>query len=194
MKNKKILFGICGSFCNHAAVFEQLKRICIDNDVQVIVTENVYTMDTRFHSAKQFLNELENVTKHEVWHTLVEAEKVGPIYHFDLMVVAPMTSTVLSKFKNGMYDNSVVLAMKAHLRNNGKVVIGVASNDVLSISGNNLFSVLNFKNVYSLPFYQDNPFLKANSIISEWTLLEETMEYAMEGKQIQPLLLERNIQ
>ena len=194
MKNKKILFGICGSFCNYAAVFEQLKRICIDNDVQVIVTENVYTMDTRFHSAKQFLNELENVTKHEVWHTLVEAEKVGPIYHFDLMVVAPMTSTVLSKFKNGMYDNSVVLAMKAHLRNNGKVVIGVASNDVLSISGNNLFSVLNFKNVYSLPFYQDNPFLKANSIISEWTLLEETMEYAMEGKQIQPLLLERNIQ
>lgn len=194
MKNKKILFGICGSFCNHAAVFEQLKRICIDNDVQVIVTENVYTMDTRFHSAKQFLNELVNVTKHEVWHTLVEAEKVGPIYHFDLMVVAPMTSTVLSKFKNGMYDNSVVLAMKAHLRNNGKVVIGVASNDVLSISGNNLFSVLNFKNVYSLPFYQDNPFLKANSIISEWTLLEETMEYAMEGKQIQPLLLERNIQ
>ena len=194
MKNKKILFGICGSFCNHAAVFEQLKRICIDNDVQVIVTENVYTMDTRFHSAKQFLNELENVTKHEVWHTLVEAEKVGPIYHFDLMVVAPMTSTVLSKFKNGMYDNSVVLAMKAHLRNNWKVVIGVASNDVLSISGNNLFSVLNFKNVYSLPFYQDNPFLKANSIISEWTLLEETMEYAMEGKQIQPLLLERNIQ
>ena len=194
MKNKKILFGICGSFCNHAAVFEQLKRICIDNDVQVIVTENVYTMDTRFHSAKQFLNELENVTKHEVWHTLVEAEKVGPIYHFDLMVVAPMTSTVLSKFKNGMYDNSVVLAMKAHLRNNGKVVIGVASNDVLSISGNNLFSVLNFKNVYSLPFYQDNPFLKANSIISEWTLLEETMEYAFMSKQIQPLLIERRIE
>lgn len=105
-----------------------------------------------------------------------------------------MTSTVLSKLKNGMYDNSVVLAAKAHLRNNRKIVIGVSSNDALSVSGSNLFTLLNFKNIYSVPFYQDNPYNKANSIVSEWTLLEETIEYALENKQIQPLLLERNIQ
>lgn len=194
MKNKKILFGICGSFCNHAYVLEEIKKLCIDNDVQIIVTENVYTLDTRFHSANDFICELKKITGKDVWHTLVEAEKVGPIYTFDIMVIAPMTSTVLSKLKNGMYDNSVVLAAKAHLRNNRKIVIGVSSNDALSVSGSNLFTLLNFKNIYSVPFYQDNPYNKANSIVSEWTLLEETIEYALENKQIQPLLLERNIQ
>lgn len=194
MKDKKILFGICGSFCNHAYILEELKKISMYNYVQVIVTENVYTLNTRFHDAKEFIEDLERISGHEIWHTLVEAEKVGPIYKFDIMVIAPMTSTVMSKLKNGIYDNPVVLAAKAHLRNEGKIVIGISSNDVLSISGVNLFSLLNYKNIYSIPFYQDNPYVKPNSIVSEWSLLEETMEYAFMSKQIQPLLIERRIE
>lgn len=194
MKNKKILFGISGSFCNHAYILEELKKICVHNYIQIIVTDNVYCMDTRFHSAVDFINDLKKISGNEIWHSLEEAEKVGPIYKFDIMVIAPMTSTVLSKLKNGIYDNSVVLAAKAHLRNGGKLVVGVSSNDVLSISGTNLFALLNYKNIYSIPFYQDNPYVKPNSIISEWTLIEETIEFALQNKQIQPIILERKVE
>lgn len=194
MKNKKILFGVSGSFCNHAYVFEEIKKLCIHNDVQIIVSENVFNLDTRFHDASIFIKQLEEISNHEVWHTIVEAEKVGPIYYFDLMVIAPLTSTVLSKLKNGIYDHPLTLAAKAHLRNNRKLVLAVSSNDLLSISGVNLFSVLNFKNIYIVPFYQDNPYVKPHSLISEWSLIEATMEYALEGKQIQPLLLERKVE
>lgn len=194
MKNKKILFGICGSFCNHSYILDEIKKLCVYNDVQIIVSENVYTLDTRFHDAKPFIETLESISGHEVWHTLVEAEKVGPILPFDIYVIAPMTATVLSKLKNGIYDHPITLSAKAHLRNNKIVVIAVASNDLLSISGPNLLSILNFKNIYCVPIYQDNPYLKPYSMISEWSLIEDTMDFAIEGKQIQPLLLERKIE
>lgn len=194
MKDKKILFGICGSFCNHAYIIEEVKKLAICNEVQIVVSENVYTLDTRFHDAKSFIDELEKITGYKVWHTLVEAEKVGPMNYHDIFVIAPMTATVLAKFKNGIYDHPITLCAKAMLRNHKKIVIGVASNDLLSISGSNLMDVLNFKNVFAIPFYQDNPFLKPTSLVSEWLLLEDSMDYALEGKQIQPLLLQRSIE
>ncbi|NBK97206.1 MAG: dipicolinate synthase subunit B [Erysipelotrichia bacterium] len=194
MKNKKILFGVCGSFCNHAYIIDEIKKLSIFNDVQVIVSENVYQMDTRFHKAKAFIQELSDITKNDVWHTLSEAEKVGPMNIFDIYVIAPMTSNILAKLKNGIYDSPITLAAKAMLRNQRNLVIGVASNDLLGISGSNLFSLLNYKNIYSLPFYQDNPYLKPNSLISEWSLLEDTLDYAIQSLQIQPLLLQRCIE
>lgn len=194
MKNKKILFGICGSFCNHSYIIDEVRKLSIANDVQIVVSENVYTMDTRFHDAKEFIAQLCTITKNDVWHTLAEAERVGPMNVFDIYVIAPMTSNMLSKLKNGIYDSPITLAAKAILRNDKKVVIGIASNDLLGISGSNLFTVLNYKNIYSLPFYQDNPYLKPNSLISEWTLLEDTLDYAMKGLQIQPLILQRCVE
>ena len=193
MKKNKILLGISGSFCNHETILKEIRKLVIDYDIQIIVSDNVYTLDTRFHDALPFIKELETCTNHEVWHTLVEAEKVGPMYGFDLMVIAPMTGTVLSKLKNGIYDNPVTLAAKAHLRNGKNVVIAVSSNDLLSISGVNLFTVLNYKNIYCVPFYQDNPYVKPNSLTSEWSLLESTIEAALINKQIQPILLERKV-
>lgn len=189
----KILLGICGSFCNHEMILTELKKLVIVYDVQIIVSENVYSMDTHFHDALPFIKKLEMYSNHEVWHTLVEAEKVGPMYGFDLMVIAPMTGTVLSKLKNGIYDNPVTLAAKAHLRNGKNVLIAISSNDLLSISGVNLFTIINYKNIYCVPFYQDNPYVKPNSLTSEWSLLESSIEAALVNKQIQPLLLERKI-
>lgn len=194
MKNKKILFGICGSFCNHSYIIDEIKKLCIANDIQIIVSENVYKMDTRFHDADEFIEQLNVITQNEVWHTLTEAERVGPMNVFDIYVIAPMTSNMLSKLKNGIYDSPITLAAKAMLRNDKKVVIGMASNDLLGISGSNLLALLNYKNIYSLPFYQDNPYLKPNSLISEWSLLEDTLDYAMNSKQIQPLILQRCIE
>lgn len=194
MKNKKILFGICGSFCNHAYIVDEIKKLVISNEVQVVVSENVYKMDTRFHNAKEFIDQLAIITQNEVWHTLSEAERVGPMNVFDIYVIAPMTSNMLSKLRNGIYDSPITLAAKAMLRNDKKVIIGVASNDLLGISGSNLLALLNYKNIYSLPFYQDNPYLKPNSLISEWTLLEDTLDYAILSQQIQPLILQRCIE
>ena len=194
MRNKKILFGICGSFCNHAYILSQLKSLCISNDIQIIVSKNVYEMDTRFHKANSFLDELEQISGNEVWHTLQEAERVGPMNCFDLYVIAPLTSTMLSRLKNGIYDSPISLAAKAMLRNDKDILVGIASNDVLGISGVNLFMLLNYKHFYAVPFYQDNHYLKPNSLVSEWDLLEDTMDYALNKKQIQPLFLERHVE
>lgn len=193
MKNKKILLGICGSFCNHGSILIELEKLCVNNDVQVVVSENVFTLNTRFHTAIEFINKIKEITKHEVWHTLVEVEKVGPLNNYDIYAIAPLSASVLAKLCYGIYDHPISLCAKAMLRNNRIVVIGIASNDVLSISGKNLMSVLNYKNIYCIPFYQDDPFGKPNSIISEWNLLEDTLDKAMEHIQIQPLMLQRNI-
>ena len=112
MKNKHILFGICGSFCNHHAILKQLKKLCVHNDVQVIVSENVYTCDTRFFDHSDFLKTLETISAHKVWHTIIEAESVGPTNQHDIMVIAPMSATVAAKLANGIYDHPITLAAK----------------------------------------------------------------------------------
>lgn len=193
MKNKRILFCICGSFCNHEQVLHQLKELALLNDVQIVVSENVYYLDTRFHEACEFIEELEHISTHEVWHTLVEVERIGPLNCYDICVVAPTTATVLSKLNHGIYDHPITLAVKAMLRNGKNIVIGAASNDLLGISGCNFFELMSKKHIYIVPFYQDNPYVKPTSLVSEWNLLEETMDLAICDKQIQPLLLQRGI-
>lgn len=189
MKDKRILFGICGSFCNHAKVLKQLEILCVSNDVQIIVSENVYTCDTRFYKAMDFLIRLKELSGHSIIHTIVEAEKVGPMNTFDLMVIAPMTATVASKLVHGSYDHPVTLGAKAMLRNKKNVVFGIATNDGLSISGANIFTLINFKNIYVIPFRQDAPFEKERSIVSDWDLLIETCEHALDNHQLEPILL-----
>ena len=107
MENKRILFGICGSFCNHAAVLEQLTALCERNDVTAVVSENVYRCSTRFFDREVFLGKVKDVTKHDIIHTIVEAEKVGPSNAYDIMVIAPMTATVAAKMAHGIYDHPV---------------------------------------------------------------------------------------
>ncbi len=193
MKNKRILFCICGSFCNHEHVLKQIRELTLLNDVQIVVSEKVYYLDTRFHEAHEFIEELEHISSHEVWHTLVEVERVGPLNYYDLCVVAPMTATVLSKLNHGIYDHPVTLAVKAMLRNGKNIVIGAASNDLLGISGCNFLELMSKKHIFVVPFYQDNPYVKPTSLVSEWSLLEETMDMALSNKQIQPLLLQRRV-
>lgn len=190
MENKRILFGICGSFCNHAAVLEQLTSLCERNDVTAVVSEAVYNNSTRFFKREEFLGKLRNATKHEIIHTIVEAEKVGPSNAYDIMVIAPMTATVAAKMAHGIYDHPVTLSAKAMIRNQKTIVFGIATNDGLGISAPNIFSLICMKHFYVIPFRQDAPFSKAGSIISDWTLLEKTMDQAIDERQIQPILLE----
>lgn len=189
MKNKKILFGICGSFCNHKAVLTELELLCKENDVQVVVSENVYTCSTRYFDKDVFLEKIKNATKHEIIHTIVEAEKVGPTNAYDIMVIAPMTATVAAKMAQGIYDHPVTLSAKAMIRNLKPVVYGIATNDGLGISAQNVFSLMNMKHFYVIPFRQDAPFQKERSIVSKWNLLEKTLDCALENQQLQPILL-----
>lgn len=189
MENKKILFGICGSFCNHKVMLHQLEQLCKHNDIKIVVSENVYTCDTRFFHHADFIEQLRKLSGKDVIHTIVEAEKVGPSNAYDLMVIAPMTATVASKLALGIYDHPVTLAAKAMLRNNKDIVFGIATNDGLSMSGKHIFSLMNYKHFYVIPFRQDAPFEKERSIVSKWELLEATCDMALVHRQLQPILL-----
>ena len=90
MKNQHILFGICGSFCNHAAVLKEFEKLCEENDVQAVVSENVFTCNTRFFQHEDFISRLEKASHKPVIHTIVEAEKVGPSNAYDIMIIAPI--------------------------------------------------------------------------------------------------------
>lgn len=188
MNNKKILFGICGSFCNHQVVFNQLQHLCQNNDVEVIVSENVQTMDTRFHKASSFMQQLEQISHHRVLTSLSDAELIGQRNEHDFMIIAPMSATVCAKLTYGIYDHPITLAAKGILRNQKKIIFGFASNDGLSGSSFNLMTLLNRKQFYCIPFYQDDYVFKPHSLIAKWDLLEETCEKAMDNIQIQPII------
>lgn len=187
MKKLRILFGISGSFCNHAAVLKQLKLLCTQHDVEIIVSYSVYHFDTRFHPGTEWIRQLEELSGHKVLHTLLEAEQIGPLNHHDLMIIAPMTATVCAKLVHGIYDHPVVLAAKAMLRNQKTILFGFSSNDALSISGVNLMTLMNRKNFYALPMYQDDCLHKPHSLVARWDLLPEAIEAALQQHQLQPL-------
>lgn len=189
MENKHILFGISGSFCNHHAILKELEHLCEQNVVQCVVSENVFHCSTRYFNNKEFIALVEKITGKEVIHTIVEAEKVGPNNNFDIMVIAPMTASVAAKLAHGIYDHPITLAAKAMIRNHKNIVFGIASNDGLGISGSNVMHLLALKNIYAIPFRQDDPFKKERSIVAEWTLLETSLEAALQHKQLQPLIL-----
>lgn len=189
MENKRILVGISGSFCNHAHVLKQFASLAKRNDLYFVVSENVYTCNTRFFKAQDFLSRLQELTTHPIVHDIVGAECFGPQIPVDIMVIAPMSATVAAKMVHGIYDHPVTLAAKAVLRNKKNVVFGIATNDGLGISGVNVFGLLNYKHFYAIPFRQDAPFKKERSIVAEWNLLEETCDKALLHQQIQPILL-----
>lgn len=193
VKQKRILVGICGSFCNLKTIVKQLKKLSEDNDLTFVVTENVFTCSTRFYQRDDFISILERMSDKPIIHTIVEAEKIGPDNCYDIMVVVPCTATQCAKFVHGIYDNALTLAMKAMIRNQKNVVIGFASNDGLGISGINLFHMFAMKYVYLLPIAQDAPMQKPMSVVACWEVLEDTIEQALENHQIQPILMEYRV-
>ena len=185
----KIAWGISGSYCNHQKVLNQIKQLITKGYfIQPIVSHNTIAYSTRFGDNEQFINDLQTITGNEVMSNIVESETIGPNCEFDVCVIAPCTATTISKLVHGDYDHSVTLCAKAILRNNLPLIIGIASNDILGISGENLMKLAQIKNIYIVPFYQDDYRQKPNSCISKWELIDKTISCALKGKQIQPLL------
>lgn len=189
LKNKKIGFAMCGSFCTFKRALEALESL-IDEGAEVfpIMSETSYKTDTRFGSAKFFIDEIESMTGKKIIKSVKEAEPIGPKNLLDLLIVLPCTGNSLAKIAGGIADTSVTMAIKAHLRNRKPVLIAVSTNDGLGTAAKNIGHLLNCKNMYFLPLAQDDCIKKPNSIVADFNKVIPAAKQALDGNQLQPLL------
>ena len=190
MENKTIGFAMCGSFCTHARAMEALEQVKARFErVVPIVSEVVADTDTRFGRAHDLMREMERICDHRVIATVKGAEPIGPQKLLDLLIIAPCTGNTLGKLAAGVTDTSVTMAAKAHLRNERPVLIAPSTNDGLSASAASIGALLPRKYIYFVPFGQDDHEKKPTSLVADFSLVADAAQAALEGRQLQPLLL-----
>jgi dipicolinate synthase subunit B len=183
-------YAFCGSFCTHKQSIDQMKILKSQGfDILPIMSENVYSTDTRFGEAKHLVEEVEKITQREVIHTIVDAEPLGPKIALDALMIAPCTGNTLAKIARGITDTAVTMTAKAHLRADRPLVIALCSNDALSANLQNISILLERKHVYFVPMKQDDPTRKPHSLIAEFSLAPETLFYALQNKQLRPIFI-----
>ena len=182
MENKKrIGFAMCGSYCTYSRAFEEAERLTEKYELIPIMSENAAETDSRFGAASENIKRLMQITGRHVVTTIAEAEPLGPREPMEAMVIAPCTGNTLAKLANGVTDTAVTMAAKAHLRNGRPLVIAFSTNDGLSGSAENIGRLLNRKNVYFVPFRQDDAAKKPRSLQSDFSLIDQTVEAALRG-------------
>jgi dipicolinate synthase subunit B len=189
MPKTRLGLAICGSYCTFDKILPIAESLAEAYELTVVLSEGSAETDTRFGRAEDFRTRLEAITGKPPIHTITGAEPIGPKKLFDVLAVAPCTGNTLAKLASGVTDSAVTMACKAHLRNGRPLVIAVSTNDGLSANAKNIGELLNRKNYYFVPFRQDDPAGKPCSLIAELALLQETVEAALEGRQLQPLVL-----
>lgn len=183
-------YAFCGSFCTHKRSLDELYSLKKQGyDVLPIMSENVYGTSTRFGTANELIDRVEEITGNKIIHTVVDAEPLGPKTVLDALVVAPCTGNTLAKMARGITDTAVTMAAKAHLRSDRPIVLALCSNDALSANLQSISILLERKNVFFVPMKQDDPSGKPHSLVCEFSLLNDTLKSAMLGKQIQPLFI-----
>ena len=186
----RIGFALTGSFCTFARVIQEVQKLTdAGHEVTPILSFAARDTDTRFGKAEDFSRQLEEITGRTPITTLTEAEPVGPKGLFDVLVVAPCTGSTLGRLANGISETPVTLAVKSHLRRNRPVVLAVSTNDALGASLRNIAYLKNAKNIYFVPLRQDDPVSKPNSLVADFTRIDDTITAALAGTQIQPLFL-----
>ncbi|WP_134686253.1 dipicolinate synthase subunit B [Brevibacillus migulae] len=192
LKGKTIGWGLSGSHCTFEETMPQIQRV-VDAGARVIpvVSHTVMTTDTRFGTSANWQQQLKDITGEKIISTIPEAEPLGPSKLFDVMVIAPCTGNTTSRLANAITDSAVLMAAKATMRNLHPIVIAISTNDGLGLNFANVAKLLNTKNVFFVPFGQDAPEKKPNSLVARMDLIKETCEAALDGKQLQPLLIER---
>lgn len=193
MTDKTVGYAICGSFCTFSKTIPQIRKL-VDSGIKVlpIMSQTAYSTDTRFGEAKEFISEVEQITGNKVIHTISGAEPVGPKKMCDLMVVAPCTGNTLAKIANGITDTSVTMAVKSHLRIKRPVLLCIATNDGLGASAQNIGRLINTKNIFFVPFSQDDPKNKPNSLVADFELIYKCIELALKNIQYQPIITGNN--
>ena len=185
----KLGFAFCGSFCNHPEILKIYEQITREHEVVPILSENAAKYDTRFGDAATFAKQVESLAGRPAVRDIVEAEPLGPQGAMDVLIIAPCTGNTIAKLALGITDGPVTMAAKGHLRNGKPVVLAIATNDGLSASAPNIATLLNRKNYYFVPFGQDNAAGKPTSLIADFNKIMSTVEAALAGKQLQPILL-----
>ena len=187
---KTIGFAICGSFCTFKTVVKEIERLKkLEYNVIPIMSENSYSLDTRFGDAVYWRSVIKDITGNDIIHTIPKAEPIGPKKLLDALVIAPCTGNTLAKLATGVTDTCVTLAAKAHLRNGRPLIIVPSTNDALANAAKNIGALLNYKNIYFVPYGQDSFSGKPNSMVADFSLIPDTLDYAFKGVQIQPLIL-----
>jgi len=189
MSKIRLGFAMCGSFCTHKEVLIALRELAKEYDVFPILSEICSATDTRFGAAAELKNELEKITGKAVMDSIAAVEPIGPKAMLDILVIAPCTGDTAAKLAAGITDSAVTMAAKAHLRNGRPVVMAISSNDGLSVGAKNIGELLARKGYYFVPFGQDNPKGKPTSLIADFARLPDTVEAALRGEQLQPLLI-----
>lgn len=185
----KIGFGICGSFCTFEKAFKAAETLVeMGADVTPIMSFNANSISTRFGTAEANRKKLKEICGHDIIDSIESAEPVGPKKLFDILVVAPCTANTLAKLALGITDTPVTMAVKSHLRNGRPVAIAISTNDALAGCAKNIGMLQNYKNYYFVPYSQDNYNSKPNSIVADFERIPETLEAALEQRQLQPIL------
>lgn len=190
LQGVKIGFALTGSHCTIGEVLPQIEKL-IKAGTQVfpIISPAVNNVSTRFGEAKDIKERLKKITGNRIIKSIVDAEPIGPQKMFDIIVIAPCTGNTLAKLANGITDTPVLMSAKAQLRNQRPVVLAISTNDGLGLNAKNLGILLATKNIFIVPFGQDDPLQKPTSLVSRLDLLLPTIEKALRREQIQPILL-----
>jgi dipicolinate synthase subunit B len=190
IQGKNLGVAFTGSFCTFDKIFPQLEHLMAENaNVYPIFSERSKSTDTRFGNAESFLKRAKDITGNTPVTTLVEAEKFGPNNLLDALVIAPCTGNTLAKMAHAITDSTVLMAAKGLLRNNKPIIIAVSTNDALSGNLKNIGLLINSKNIFFVPFGQDNYKSKPNSMVADFSLILPTVEAAFDGKQLQPVII-----
>ena len=190
MRKERVGFAVCGSFCTHEKVLRALEEVTKLYETMIpIVSEISAFTDTRFGTSEDLMDRLEELTGREVLCDIPSVEPIGPKALLDVLVIAPATGNTIAKLAAGITDTAVTMAAKAHLRNGRPVVIAMASNDGLAAGAKNIGELLVRKNYYFVPFGQDSAVMKPCSLVADFTKIPETVDAALRGEQLQPILL-----
>lgn len=189
LDGKRVGFAMCGSFCTFAHCFDALETLKNLGCVLIpIMSFNAYSIDTRFGTAKEHIQRLEEICGRKIIHTIEDAEPLGPKNMTDVMLIANCTGNTLAKLAMSITDTPVTMAVKSHIRNSRPVLLNIATNDALAGSAKNIFSLMNYKNYYFVPMKQDDYKAKPTSLMGSFELIPEAMENALEFRQMQPVI------
>uniref|UniRef100_UPI004057452C dipicolinate synthase subunit B n=1 Tax=Acetatifactor sp. TaxID=1872090 RepID=UPI004057452C len=190
LKGKKIGVALTGSFCTFEKVFTELQKLKdLGAEIYPIFSDATQTISCRFGTPESYLEKIKSITGRDPIMRIETAEPIGPSGYLDILVILPCTGNTAAKLANGITDSPVLMASKAHLRNNKPLVISISTNDGLGMNMKNIGLLLNAKNIYFVPFGQDDCKKKPNSLVAHTNLLVPTLEAALENKQYQPLLV-----
>ena len=183
-------YALCGSFCTFSASYNALTELRKSYDeILPIMSFNAYNTDTRFGKCEDWINKIEELCGKSIIHTISDAEPLGPKISLDALIIAPCTGNTLAKLANGITDTPVCMAAKAHLRSDRPLIISLATNDAMSANLGNIATLLARKNIYFVPMKQDDPEKKPHSLVADLSLLPQTINDALSGKQTRKLFI-----